>query len=182
MTLRCTKKLLKRVPSSSTSSGVRPTNALGDWYADILFTEPAWVVICVSERSLVSVLIPARGLSSLVPRFRVAVGELLLRLGVSNEQVRAERQEMVEIVIGPTASRSVLGSMNDLMFQCRGRLAQSGVRDLESIALELADVPCGPLGYKHPGQVAVELLRAVSTRAFVRPSQNPKSRLESKGA
>ena len=61
------KKLLKRVPSSSTSSGVRPTNALGDWYADILFTEPAWV-ICVSERSLVSVLLPARTLSSLVPR------------------------------------------------------------------------------------------------------------------
>src|SRR6266852_8855735 len=114
MTLRCTKKLLNRVPSSSTSSGVRPTNALGDWYADILFTEAAWVVICVSERSLVSVVIPARGLSSLVPRFRVAVGDLLLRLGVSNEQVRAEREEMVEIVVGPTASRSVLGSMNDL--------------------------------------------------------------------
>jgi len=43
---------------------------------------------------------------------RVAVGELLLRLGVSNEQDRAEREEMVEIVVGPTASRSVLGSMN----------------------------------------------------------------------
>ena len=112
----------------------------------------------------------------------MAVGELLLRLGVSNEQVRAEREEMVEIVVGPTASRSVLGSMNDLIFQCRGRLAQGGVTDLESIALELAEVPCRPLGYKHPGQVAVELLRAVITRACVRPSQNPKSRLESGGA
>src|SRR5258708_2857066 len=100
MTLRCTKKLLKRVPSSSTSSGVRPTNALGD----------------------------------------------------------------------------------DLMFQCRDRLAPSGVTDLESITLELAEVPCRPLGYKHPGQVAVELLRADITRACLGPSQNPKSRLESGGA
>jgi len=43
------KKLLKRVPSSSTSSGVRPTSALGGWYVDILFTEPARVVIYVSD-------------------------------------------------------------------------------------------------------------------------------------
>jgi hypothetical protein len=68
------------------------------------------VVICVSERSLVSVLIAARVLSSLVPRFRVAVGELLLRPGVSNEEVRAERELRLGMA-GRTERHQVAGEV-----------------------------------------------------------------------
>ena len=52
----------------------------------------------------------------------------------------------------------VLGSMTDfalLMDACRG-----DTKDLEHVALRLAATLCGPLGGKHPADVAVELLGA----------------------
>ena len=160
MTMRCTRKLLKRMSTPSAVDAARPTTQLGDWYADILFTHPHHLVICTSERSLLSVLVHARDLSSLVPRFTLAVRGLLTRLDIPSVQVDAELAEMVDLRVGPTASRVVLGSMNDLIFQCRWLLAEHGHGDLERIALELAEVPCGPIEYTHPGQAARELLRA----------------------
>ena len=84
MTLRCTKKLLSRVPHTPLASLPPATTALGDWYADLMIVRPQWLVLAVSEKSLLSVLVPARPLSSVVSRFRDAVVVRLGALGVSD--------------------------------------------------------------------------------------------------
>ena len=78
-TLRCTGKLLKRLGRPDEASPAVPSTRLGDWYAHLLFTRPQ-IVLCVSERTLLPVLIPAADAASLVPRLRDAVGTMLRAL------------------------------------------------------------------------------------------------------
>jgi hypothetical protein len=49
------------------SERVLPRNRLGDWYASLLFTRRARLIICVCERSLLPVFVEARAPSSFIP-------------------------------------------------------------------------------------------------------------------
>ena len=59
LTIRCTRKLLERLDVEASSVPLHPTNRLGDWYADLLFTGRARLIICVSERTLLPVFVEA---------------------------------------------------------------------------------------------------------------------------
>jgi hypothetical protein len=52
LTIRCTRKLLERLDVEVSSVPLHPTNCLGDWYANLLFTGRARLIICISERIL----------------------------------------------------------------------------------------------------------------------------------
>jgi hypothetical protein len=138
-----------------------PTTTLGNWYANLLFTRQRRLVICVNERTLLSVLVLAKDRSTLPNRFLDAVLTLLRQVGIPGAQVEAEAREMQAVAFGTTASKRVLGSMNDLIFQCRWRLKDSPDIDIETLALELSEIPCGPLSYRYPSEVALELFGAV---------------------
>ena len=114
-TLHCTRKLLDRI-GEPTAERTPPTTRLGDWYANLLFTRPEQLVIALSERTLLPVIVPAAPAPTLVPRIVAALGEVLPRLGISDDEIHAEQSEMAEVVIGKTASRRVLGVMNEFAF------------------------------------------------------------------
>jgi hypothetical protein len=157
-TLRCTKKLLARLGAMPASEEAEPTTRLGDWYANLLYRPGGQVVLFVNERSLLPLLVAAKPASSQVPRFQAAVADQLLRLGVPAAAVEAERREMEEVRIGKTASRQVLGSMNDFAY-----LLDAYSRSEFSfgdIAAKLASTPCSPIGMKYPLDVVLELLAA----------------------
>jgi hypothetical protein len=59
LTIRCTRKLLERLDVEASSVPLHPTNRLGDWYANLLFTGRARLIICVSERTLLPVFVEA---------------------------------------------------------------------------------------------------------------------------
>jgi hypothetical protein len=84
MIVRCTQKLLHRLPPALTA-GVQSvpsvaTTVLGNWYATLLLTRPSYLILSVTERSRLCVLLPAHEPKILVPRFRDAVEQLLLFL------------------------------------------------------------------------------------------------------
>src|SRR5437870_8688700 len=113
-TLRCTARLRKRLGTTEDTASAPPSTKLGDWYAHLLFTRPQ-LVLCVSDRTLLPVLIPARDGSLLVPRLRETVVQVLRALGVPEVAVAAEEEAMMEAVIGKTTSRRILGSLNDFV-------------------------------------------------------------------
>lgn len=115
VTLRCTRKLLRRLAQSEQSTA--PTTVLGDWYANVLFSRPQQLVLCVSERSLLPVVLPAKETNTLASRLSVAVGEMLQRLDVAPALIEREQTAMRDFAYGRTQNRRVLGSLNDLMFQ-----------------------------------------------------------------
>src|SRR5438093_774093 len=157
-TLRCTARLRKRLGMMKDAPPMPSSTKLGDWYAHLLFSRPR-VVLCVSERTLLPVLIPARDARLLVQRLRDVVGQMLVELGIADAAVESERAAMMDAVIGKTLSRQVLGSMNDFV-----RMLDSyrGAGSLLEVSLRLAETPCGPLRMNSP--------REETNRAFTVPA------------
>jgi hypothetical protein len=152
-TLRCTARLLKLVGASSAVSAP-PTTRLGDWYANIVWGRPR-VLLCVSERTLLPVLIPGYGLRGVVPELQRSVSEVLLALGIPRRKVDEEHRAMETGAIGRTANRRVLGSMNDFAWQLDSRRGEPV--SLLELSLWLADTPCGPLSMRNPMSATPEL-------------------------
>jgi len=158
VTIRCTQKLMRRLRVADESAVSPPTTALGDWYANILFSRPRQLVLCVSERTLLPVVILGKEFESLPLRLAAAVQEVLARLRVPQELIEREEREMRQFAYGPTQSKRVLGSMNDFMYQLSWLLHDRPGVSLVEASLHLAETPSGPLGYKSPDSFTLELL------------------------
>jgi hypothetical protein len=111
VTIRCTQKLLRRVQVAASQPA--STTLLGDWYANILFARPEQLILCVSERTLLPVVVTARDARSLGIRLKQSLREVLLRLGVPPLLVDAEQSQMSPFAFGPTRNRRVLGTINE---------------------------------------------------------------------
>ena len=141
--LRCTKKLARRMTLSPEAEHQDPTNKLGDWYANTLNVGHQRFVICVSERSLLSVVLPARDVRHLPLRLPDAVRSLLDRLGVPAAVAEEEVAAMLPIAVGLTRNRSVVGSMVDLGYMASVHMnPRYGALQSKDLELELAGVPC----------------------------------------
>lgn len=150
VTLRCTQKLLHRLKETLPALAAPATTKLGDWYLNILFTRPYHLLLCTSERTLLPVLLPARDLDTLAVRLRQGLSEVLTALDIPQPMIIAELREMASCAFGPTASRQVLGSMNDFAHMMAWRRQAGQESDLLQMALDLAESPCSPLRYNSP--------------------------------
>ncbi len=158
-TLRCTGKLLKRLGIRDPGQPPPPDNALGDWFANIIYTPHGHYVLCVSQLSLLPVLTTARDLGSLVPRFMTELGDVLLAIGVRRELIELELSRMEPMHFGRTNSRSVLGTMNDFVLCFRYMLP--GNLDVSPLdwSIHLSRTPCGPIDMERPWVLAKQLLK-----------------------
>jgi hypothetical protein len=157
-TLRCTRKLLRRIDETATSEAVSPTTVLGDWYANLLYMRPQQLVLAMNERTLLCALVPAAPAATVAKRLRLEVGGLLQDIGVPAPKVEAELAAMEHVTIGTTASRAVLGCMNDAVYQLgacpRGA---RGELDLRAAALYLAENIYSLTDFARPWVRALEL-------------------------
>lgn len=142
-TVRATKKLLDRCGGPSASEA-RTTTLLGDWYATALFWRPQ-VALFVNERTRLPVLVPLAPAASVVSRFVDDAARVLAGLGLDPRFVDAEATEMSEHCLAKTASRSVIGTMNDFAFLAKVHRDEGEADDLIGLSLRLAQTPCGPL-------------------------------------
>jgi hypothetical protein len=148
--VRCTRKLLNRGAPAVLDAPTAPTTVLGDWYANIIFTRPEHLVVCLSERTLLPVVVPAKDVKKLPGRIAAAARVMLLEIGVPPEAVSAEVQEMECGYLGVTASRRVLGSLNDFMFHFEYEYYARPELTLHARALRLAEMPSGAIEYAFP--------------------------------
>lgn len=150
-TLRCTRKLLDRGLAPSSGPEQAPTTVLGDWYATLLPMRPQQLVLCVSERSLLALVLPARDARSLPQRLVLALPELLTAIEVPKASIEAELHAMQSASrIGTTASRSVVGSLNQLSYLLESYAKQYPGRSLQEHSLRLAGTPMTALGRDAP--------------------------------
>ncbi|WP_297901138.1 hypothetical protein [Metallibacterium sp.] len=152
LTLRCTQRVRSRLrlpeqlPEAPASTG-----ALGDWYVHLVrFGRPEFA-IATSERSLLTMLLPARELrTSLVPNLHASLRSLLERLDVPQECISRELAAMQPVSFGRATNRRVLGSMNDFAFQASHHLTHGD--DLAAIAVRLSHTPMSAIG-ERPGHL-----------------------------
>ena len=119
-------------------------------------------MICVSERSLLTVFVEAKEPSTFAERFRQAVQSVMECIGVTRSFINTELHEMLQVGLGATSSRRVLGSLNELSFLSRVSLDQRPRLDLTQLAVEIADTPCSLIKYESPKSMTLALLRSRS--------------------
>lgn len=147
MLVRCTKKFLDRVgppqPGEHAADGV-----LGDWYANALFWRPQ-AALFVNEQSLVPVLLPLAPAATVLDRFPAAFARVAAAIGVDRATLDAELATMQTHTLAKTASRQILGVMNDFAHLAEHHRRQHDDVDLLDLSLWLASVPCSPLYKNH---------------------------------
>lgn len=170
ITLRCTRKLLDRVAVPAKVEATPPTTVLGDWYANLVYARPQQLALCINERSLLVVVLPARDFKNVAPRFRAQVVSLLMRIGVPAPAVAAEEKAMQEFRFGPTANRKVLGCLNEAAFALSYELENPRVSSIAEIEDRFSQDIYSPTGYQRPRELAQELFAAsgVATEASIR--------------
>lgn len=154
--LRCTKKLLSRLPPRPATEGDQRTRdtRLGDWTANLFYIGRQQIVLGVNSKTLLPVLLPIAPSKTFLARFVEAAGEMLMALGVDRTAVLAEMAGMGECIVAPTNDRRVLGTINDF-----GRALDYCVdgRPLPEVARHLAETPCSPIGMESPRSATLAL-------------------------
>lgn len=143
LVVRGTRKLRDRVGRTNADPAT-PTNALGDWYANAVFWKPH-MAFMVNASTLLPVVFPLAPAATAIERAPVAIADVLFALEVEPAFIEAEIAEMGSQALLPTASRSVLGVMRELIELGRLYHRLDGITDPVELSLHLAQVPCGPL-------------------------------------
>jgi len=144
-TLHATAKLVERLDAAPKDRPPVSTTRPGDWYVNLLDAAPSQLILCVSERTLLPVILPARDAASISVRLALALAEVLREIGVCAESRAAELAQMNnEVTLAKTANRRVLGAMNDFAY-------------LLDVSLRLAERPCSPIGMQRPKCATLEL-------------------------
>ncbi|HRW09793.1 MAG TPA: hypothetical protein P5121_32050 [Caldilineaceae bacterium] len=159
--VRPTKKLAKQLRYTLSPTNQESTTRLGDWYANkYQFGRNHWI-LCVSERARLPVLLPAKDAKNFPARLQETLQLLLTAFGISPSLIQGEIAEMQEIVYAKSASRSVLGTMNDYgtalsFYDLRTANPLMGYE----ASLWLAEIPSGAMAYERPDVVTPRLFAA----------------------
>jgi hypothetical protein len=93
--LRCTRKVLKQIKDEPDEGHFTTTTALGDWYVNLIPMPIGELLIFVSERSLLTVAIPAEDVRMILPQLRQRVANLLKQIDVPENLLTSEIRQMV---------------------------------------------------------------------------------------
>ncbi len=124
LTLRCTKKLIKYLNaefSQPTPEPPSPSTTLGDWYANLFRYDRVAIAMCVNSQTRYAIPVPLHdcpNTDSLYVLLTRRIRQAVIGLGFSNTVANRIVQEYTGYLVAPTADRSVIGTMNDLISLC----------------------------------------------------------------
>jgi hypothetical protein len=133
------------------------TTKLGDWVGKPVRAEHQRVLLFISERSRLPVVLPARDVRNVAHQLPLAVGVVLEALGVLHAAILEEKRAMADAVIAPTNNRSLVGTLTDLSYSLKSRLAEEPDLNHVTLALWLSETPIGPMSYQAPDEVTRQL-------------------------
>lgn len=156
--LRCTHKLLKELRLPKDELGDPGEGFLGSWFAHLFRLDRRKCVIFTNDRTLYSFIrygLKRDDFDGLDEIFSTALAETLLLDGIPPETVRKIYVESHPAAFATTNSRSVLGSMNDLvrlsthMVPVKSRVTDE---DIAAVNHQLNRTPMRNLKYVHPAK------------------------------
>lgn len=157
MLIRCTAKVLKTLSIPATSLADAPPSDQ-DWYANLLWFTGRKCVLLTHAGTLFSIFVPDVSVVDLRPFGRFVVPVVEAAMGSEGLPVDAlGALDPDSEAVAKTASRSVLGCMNDLAIQCEYRIEDAGGLDrldIDQLNRELRRTILGPLGNTYPIEAA----------------------------
>jgi hypothetical protein len=157
-TARCTNEVLQALHLPAAAQDQPPSTALGDWYVDFINMRDHRLVLFVSDRSLLSVVVPVKTLKTALDRHIASLHNLLGDLAVPRAIIQAELDEMGERALGKSQSSSVFASMRELATNVRRILTEAHHASPLEVSRELARTPLGASPAALPADLAIGLL------------------------
>ena len=142
ITFRCTQKMFDELRIFRKSVGEPEDGFLGSWFAHIFKIGRKKCVLFMNDQTLYTVLLygmKKKDFENLNRRFVSGLTANLLQDGFPSEVVASVGMACHPMAWGKTNNRSVLGSMNDLIFVCK---VMAERRDLE-LEVELLELNQG---------------------------------------
>lgn len=162
--LHCTKKSQDRLKVKPFVTLPEPTTRLGNWYCNEFTVSRRKYLIFVNERTLLPIVISVKGLKTsgdILEVFKQRLFKAFLLLNLPDKIFMPELLEMDEVVFAKTKSRSVVGSMNDIIAQAKFSCDYHDI-DVDSPAMfeRLAKMPLKTNGYRFASKLVSELLQS----------------------
>lgn len=149
-----------RPPEAPLSAARSPaTTLLGNWYATARFWRPQ-LALLVNERTLLPVLLLLAPAATLAERVAPAVAEVLRLHGVGPDFIDREVAAMAEVEIAKTTNRSVVGTMNEFVFEAEVYRDHRDITDPWRLAMRLSETPCGAISGNSAARLLVEMASA----------------------
>lgn len=147
--VRATRKLAQRLGGFNPVPTEPDLPLLGEWYATVIFWRPQ-VALFVSETTLLPVFVPLAPASSVIRRLPSELADVLRRQETPGAFIDNELSKMNETLCLPTASRSMLGVLNEYVHLAGHVHARQGQPPgLAWLEDWLAQTPMGPLRTLH---------------------------------
>jgi hypothetical protein len=159
MVVCATQKAMRNLHLERDEISAPPSAGTQHWYANLLRILRLKYYLLTESASLVTVIFPAKGLTS-VPRFAASASDVIHNYFARRawERLIATRfgVDPTGIVMCRTLDKRVLGSMNDFAWQADVLMAERHLR-LEDVIAHLNECPMSYLGMDSP-ELAVERL------------------------
>ena len=126
--IHCTQKLIKELGNPPLQNREEPNKeGLGNWYANLLRIDRRKCILFTNEKTLYSFLIPKvkkTNLKNIIDEFLFNLNMNLQAEGFTLEVITKVMQECQEMGFAKTASKTVLGAMNQLAFEAEYLILQ----------------------------------------------------------
>jgi len=154
MIFRLTQKLGKKIGEALTHRLPLDANPFADWTGNLFTVERVQYIILTNTPSLYSIVFPGRGVTDHGSFLRNAFSNMHeFMAGDGNEFFfrRFVEPHTEEALFSKTGDRSVLGSINDLVYQAKFYLRVRGLSPMET-SLEVNETPMTYLDGGHPAK------------------------------
>ena len=152
MVIHLTQKLAKKLHVTNLAASEGVTVPYAHWCANLFVANRAQYILTTNAASLFSVVIYGRGITNdreYVNQFVSALQEQVDAHGLQFVFKRVIVPTMSEIALAKASDRSVLGSMNDMVVNCKCRV-DMGDSDPFQLGLYVNATPMGSIKYHYP--------------------------------
>ena len=159
--IRCTHKLLRELKIKPAATAEAEAGCLGGWHANLILIERKKCVLFTSDTTLYSIFVPGlkkRDFESFSEVFRYNLISSLKNDGFSAMEIEKALREYQDIEFAITDSRSVLGSMNDLVLHLKYWIDSEGglkLVNLDDLNKRLNRIIMGAIKYAN----GIEMLK-----------------------
>ena len=131
MIIHFTEKLNKKLKIGPLPKSEKTTGDHLRWYATLFRAQRYQYILTTNAASLFSVVIPGQGITDeklYLKQFLLCLRKLLTDMDCEMIYERAIVPHTSRIILSKTSDRSVLGSMNDMIYMCKFEIAHKELR------------------------------------------------------
>ena len=159
MILRVSGKLGKKIHVAPAEALEQDSNPFADWSAHLFTAERLQYVLVTNTAALYSALIVGKGITSgevLIERTINLLRYTLVHDGLGVQFDSRVAPATGEVLFSKALNRSVIGSMNDLIYNAKWHMIERGMSPPYT-SLLLNEIPMGQLNYANAREALLKL-------------------------